>query len=103
MENKFFVYSYNKNSLSTKNLIASFDGSFESCLSLKLTKVHLVYNSRSDKVCMTSLAIASRRARIKGPESTRQDSIASKGADNNVSAIFFSFGLHVSILSPTKI
>lgn len=89
--------------MSTKNLIALFQRSFESYSLLKRTNVQLTYNSRSDGVYTTSLATASKSARIKGAESSRQDSIGSKEADINASADFCSFGLQISILSPMKV
>lgn len=96
-------YTYNKNSLSIKYCIASFEGSLESCSLSKLIKVHLVYNSRSDGVYTTSLAIASKRALINGPESSRQDSIGCRLVDNNASAAFCSLGSQISILSPMNV
>lgn len=68
--------------------------------SLKLSKVQLIYNSKSSYVYKTSLATASKSALISSVESLRQDSIGSRTAESNDTAALRSFGLHINILSP---
>lgn len=57
----------------------------------------------SEEVHAISLATASNKALMSGPELSKQDSTGSKGADSKDSAAFFSFGLHISILSPIRL
>lgn len=68
--------------------------------SFKLSKVQLMYSSKSSDVYKTSLATASKSALINNMESLRQDSIGSRAAESNDAAVLRSFGLHISILSP---
>lgn len=68
--------------------------------SFKLSKVQLIYSSKSSYVYKTSLATASKSALINSMESLRQDSMGSRAAESNDTAALRSFGLHISILSP---
>lgn len=68
--------------------------------SLKLSKVQLIYSSKSSYVYKTSLATASKSALINNMESLRHDSIGSRAAESNDVAALRSFGLHINILSP---
>lgn len=88
------------NSLFNKNFIASLENVCISDRLFKLSKVQLIYSSKSSYVYKTSLATASKSALINSVESLRQDSIGSKVAESNDVAALRSFGLHINILSP---
>lgn len=97
------LYTHSKNSLSNKNLIASLQKICTLDCSLKLSKVQLIYKSKSSEVYKTSLATASKSALINSVESLRQDSIGFRVAESNAAAALRSVDLHINILSPEKL